>query len=61
MIAIYHSHPSSPAAPSARDRELAFYEEVVYVIVSLVKLDPVIKGFSIREGHVREVEIAVVP
>jgi proteasome lid subunit RPN8/RPN11 len=61
MAAIYHSHPCSPAFPSARDKEFAFYEEAVYVIVSLVKPDPVIKGFSIREGQVREVEIAVVP
>ena len=61
MTAIYHSHPSSPAFPSARDKELAFYEEVVYVIVSLMEIEPVIKGFSIKEGEVRGVEITVVP
>jgi len=61
MAAIYHSHPSSPALPSARDKELAYYEEVVYVIVSLMEIEPVIKGFSIKGGEVRGVEIAVVP
>ncbi len=61
MTAIYHSHPSSPAFPSTRDKELAFYEEVVYVIISLMETEPAIKGFSIKEGEVRGVEIAVVP
>jgi proteasome lid subunit RPN8/RPN11 len=61
MAAIYHSHPSSPASPSARDKELAFYEEVVHIIISLMEIKPVIKGFSIKEGQVTEVEIAVVP
>jgi len=61
MAAIYHSHPCSAAAPSARDKELAFYEEVVYIIVSLMEIKPVIKGFWIKEGEVRGVEIAVVP
>jgi len=61
MTAIYHSHPCSPASPSARDKELAFYEEVVYIIVSLMEIEPVIRGFSIKEGEIRGVEIAVVP
>jgi proteasome lid subunit RPN8/RPN11 len=61
MAAIYHSHPCSAASPSARDKKLAFYEEVVYIIVSLMEIKPVIKGFSIQEGEVRGVEIAVVP
>jgi len=61
MAAIYHSHPCSAASPSARDKELAFYEEVVYIIVSLMEIKPVIRGFWIKEGEVRGVEIAVVP
>jgi proteasome lid subunit RPN8/RPN11 len=61
MAAIYHSHPCSAASPSARDKELAFYEEAVYMIVSFMEIKPVIKGFTIKQGHVREVEIEVVP
>ena len=34
MVGIYHSHPNSEAYPSARDVELAFYPEVLYVIIS---------------------------
>jgi len=59
MSAIFHSHPSSPAYPSAKDVSLAFYDNCVYVIVSLMEQEPVVKGFSIREGAVKEVRISV--
>jgi len=35
LFAIYHSHPTSPAEPSATDLELAAYPEVLYLIISL--------------------------
>lgn len=35
MLGIYHSHPLSPARPSAVDVTMAFYPDVAYVIVSL--------------------------
>lgn len=55
MVAIYHSHPNSPAYPSAKDMELAFYSEAVYVIVSLDHLEsPDVKAFEISDGNVRE-------
>ena len=57
MIAIFHSHPSSPAYPSAKDVGLAFYEECAYVIVSLAEFSPIVKGYSIAGGEVREVRI----
>jgi proteasome lid subunit RPN8/RPN11 len=59
MSAIFHSHPSSPAYPSAKDVSLAFYEDSIYVIVSLSEKKPVVKGFSIREGAVKEIRISV--
>jgi proteasome lid subunit RPN8/RPN11 len=58
MIAIYHSHPQSPAYPSSRDVGLAFYPDTVYIIVSLIDRDkPDIRAYEIREGSVREVKI----
>src|SRR5664279_5321005 len=33
MLAIYHSHPESPARPSAEDISLALTPDVSYVIV----------------------------
>ena len=59
MVAIFHSHPSSPAYPSAKDLSLAFYEDAVYIIVGLIEKKPVVKGYSIKEGKIKEVEIVV--
>lgn len=56
MIAIYHSHPQSSAYPSPEDIRLAFYDEVAYVIVSLIDYDkPDIRTFRISEGAVLEI------
>ena len=61
MVAIYHSHPRSPAYPSARDVQLAFYPEVVYVIVSLTEPGrPVWRAFRIQEGEIAEEPVAVI-
>jgi len=59
MVAIFHSHPSSAAYPSLTDVNLAFYEDAVYVIVSLSESTPVVKGFSIKQGKIEEAEVAI--
>ncbi|HCZ11337.1 MAG TPA: hypothetical protein DHV16_03575 [Nitrospiraceae bacterium] len=59
MLAIFHSHPSSGAYPSAKDVSLAFYEECVYIIVSLIENEPVAKGFVIKEGSIEEIMLTV--
>ena len=59
MLAIFHSHPSSPAYPSAKDLTLAFYEDSIYIIVSLMEKEPAAKGYSMREGKIEEVGIAL--
>ena len=61
MIGIYHSHSTSPAYPSQRDCEMAFYPEAAYVIISLQDFDnPVVRAFKIMEGQIEEVEIRVI-
>ncbi len=58
MIAIFHSHPQSPAYPSGKDVSLAFYSEAIYVIVSFINREnPEIRGYTIQDGVVEEVEI----
>ena len=60
MLAIYHSHPATPARPSAEDIRLARTPGVIYVIMSLVEPEsPVIKGFTIDDERVSEVAIAI--
>jgi [CysO sulfur-carrier protein]-S-L-cysteine hydrolase len=58
--AIVHSHVASPAVPSATDVGLAFYPDSLYVIVSLADAkSPSVRAWSIREGAVTEVSLAV--
>jgi proteasome lid subunit RPN8/RPN11 len=60
MVAIFHSHPRSPAYPSAKDVRMAFYDDAVYVIVGLVEgAVSEIRAFTIVEGAVTEVRIII--
>ncbi len=60
MLAIYHSHPESPAMPSAEDIRLALTPDVIYVIVSLQNEDyPSVKGFLINNGNVEEIVVKI--
>lgn len=60
LVGIYHSHPNSPAKPSQRDVELAFYPEAVYLIVSLKSPDmPEVKAYRLTKEKVEEVEIVL--
>lgn len=60
MLAMYHSHPETPARPSDEDIRLALTPEVIYVIVSLRNPDaPAVKGFLIKDGTITTVPIEV--
>jgi proteasome lid subunit RPN8/RPN11 len=58
MLAIYHSHPRGPARPSATDIELAFYPDVIHLIVAL---EPQweMRAFRIQGRAVTEVAIEI--
>jgi len=60
MLAIYHSHPETPARPSAEDIRLALTPDVSYVIVSLAGAEPEVKSFRIENGVVAAEEINLV-
>ena len=60
MLAVYHSHPETPARPSDEDIRLALTPGVIYVIASLANSDnPVVKGFLIEDGNVNEVPLKI--
>jgi proteasome lid subunit RPN8/RPN11 len=67
MLAIYHSHPETPARPSVEDIKLALTPNVIYVIVSLQSVrtpkentnGSAIKGFHISGNNVTEVPIRI--
>jgi len=61
MLAIYHSHPETPARPSAEDIRLALTPDVTYVIVSIQDDNcPVAKGFLMENGNVTDVPVKIV-
>ncbi|MHB1404224.1 MAG: M67 family metallopeptidase [Desulfitobacteriaceae bacterium] len=55
VLGNFHSHPATPARPSAEDIRLAFDPEASYLILSLRDQEsPVLKSFRIREAKVLE-------
>lgn len=68
ILGVYHSHPASPAYPSATDVGRAIlpdgaptYSEYLYIILSLeTPAAPVLRGFRILPyGKIQEEELAV--
>lgn len=64
MVAIYHSHPVSPAYPSASDAWNAHYPDLAYVICSLEEDEtPEVRAFRMTDYdvalNVEEVRVAL--
>lgn len=58
LFAIYHSHPTAPAAPSVMDRDEAGYPEALYLIISLNTRGVLeMRGFYIQDQTVTEVAL----
>jgi len=61
LFAIYHSHPSAPAFPSATDLAQAQYPETLYLIISLQTRGVLeMQGFVLRDNNVREVPLEII-
>jgi proteasome lid subunit RPN8/RPN11 len=53
LSAIYHSHPHSPAFPSQRDVDYAFYPDSLNLIISLMDPKvPQVGVFQIEDGKI---------
>ena len=50
VVGFYHSHPRSPAVPSATDRAEATYPGYLYLIVSLAHEPPEVGLFSLERA-----------
>jgi proteasome lid subunit RPN8/RPN11 len=60
MRGIYHSHVKAAAFPSREDIEMAFYPDVLYLILSLRDWQhPELRGFWIQGGEVQEEGVEV--
>jgi proteasome lid subunit RPN8/RPN11 len=55
LLGTYHSHPRTPARPSARDRWLARYPALVHLIVSPAR--PEVRCYRIAEDGVAPMEL----
>ncbi len=60
LIAVYHSHPETPARPSPEDIKLAYDPNKSYVIISLANKKLDIKSFKINKRKVKREEIEVI-
>jgi proteasome lid subunit RPN8/RPN11 len=60
ILAVYHTHPATPARPSDEDIRLAFDPAIVYVIASLAGGARSIKAFRILSGKVVNEDLSVV-
>ncbi len=57
---VYHSHTRSAPYPSQTDINLATHPDAIYVIVGVKDPNnPEVKGYTIRDGEVAEVELEV--
>ena len=60
LLGIYHSHPRTPAYPSASDVEMAFYPEAAYFIISLEpQLD--VRAYRIEGARIESLQVEVAP
>ncbi len=59
VLAVYHSHPETPARPSEEDIRLAYDPDVSYVIISLCGEKEDMKSFRIQKGQVEPEELEI--
>lgn len=60
LVAIYHSHPQGPDAPSPTDLAEAYYPEAAYLIWSGRAGEWVCAGYAIQHGRIFPVSLQLV-
>jgi [CysO sulfur-carrier protein]-S-L-cysteine hydrolase len=57
LLAVYHSHPETPARLSEEDITLFNDPNMVYIIVSFKEEDPEVKGYMVNKPSDDEIQI----
>jgi proteasome lid subunit RPN8/RPN11 len=60
VVAVYHSHPTSPPIPSRTDLAFGWGEQVVNLIISLQSAQPEVRGWRLSATSYREADWDVV-
>jgi proteasome lid subunit RPN8/RPN11 len=60
VVAVYHSHPTSEAVPSRKDREQNYSVDIVNLIISLKGEAPAVRGWWLSASAAREAEWDVI-
>lgn len=61
LFAIYHSHPTAPPIPSARDHERIAYPEAYYLIISLnIKGVLELRAWKPEQDGMREIPLKII-
>ncbi len=62
ILAIWHSHPATPARMSEEDLRLAYTPGVVHLITSLaVPPDEALRGYVVEDSRPQPVEVRIIP
>jgi len=60
LLAIWHSHPATPARMSEEDLRLAYTPDALYAIFSLaVPPEQALRAFAVEDGRPREVPVRI--
>ncbi|MCW5201951.1 MAG: M67 family metallopeptidase [Candidatus Electrothrix communis] len=59
LRAVYHSHPATPARPSAEDIRHAVDPQISYLIISLLACKRPVRSFRIVQGILQEETIII--
>ena len=56
VVAVYHSHPTSPPIPSKKDLAEFYWDGHMSLIISLAGTEPVVRGWWLTNTDYREAE-----
>ena len=59
LLGIYHSHPKGPETLSETDIAEAYYPDAIYVIISQMDGEWIVRGFSYQNRRLNEIGMKI--